>query len=706
MEPDLTTDLARPDGSHRALYRRWRAQTFSRIVGQEAVVATLRNAVRTGQVAHALLFVGPRGTGKTSVARIVAKAVNCTNLQDGDPCDACPSCVAVREGRALDVIEMDAATNNRVDQIRELVERTWTAPSDLRRKVYVIDEVQRIDQGWDVLLKTLEEPPDHVVFIFCTTDPTRIRPAVLSRVQRFDFRRLTVPQIEGKLTTILEADGRVADPAAIELVARQAAGGMRDAESMLDQLLSSTDGHLTEASVRDLLGLVDGETISAFTEALVVGDALAGIAILDGLEDAGRDLGAFVDQVVTVVRMALTARLSGSAEPGRPTWTGPALVEAARRLAAIDPSRPGVGGVRLQLELALLAPRPIGPAETIASGAFAPAPTLPAAVPASVRPVPVAMSTSAAAVVTAKAPRAARTAPRQALPPTPAAGGSPVVGSEAPPDVPVASGGPGPSTVAVDPPVAADVDGLRALDRMWPSIVADLSTSPPLKPLVDGLSPDRRRRRCRDPWIPGGDGLPQGRRRASASEPGGGHRTGARPAGRRPPGRHQPRHPPAARGRRGRADHRRRPADLRRRPRRRRGGHLMPPESASSVGIGQTSTHRSAARPLPQGGSPTMSMANLQRMAQQMQQEMLRVQGELETITVDGSAGGGVVRATVTGKQELVSVTIDPSAVDPADVEMLQDLVVAAVNDALRASRELAESKMAAVTGGLRLPGM
>ena len=315
MDPELTAEVA-PSSSapHLALYRRWRAQTFSRIVGQEAVVTTLRNAVRTGQVAHALLFVGPRGTGKTSMARIVAKALNCTNLQDGDPCDACPSCVAIRDGRTLDVVELDAATNNKVDQIRELVERTWTAPSDLRRKVFIIDEVQRITDGWDVLLKTLEEPPDHIVFILCTTDPTRIRPAVLSRVQRYEFRRLTIAQIEGKLTTILAADGREADPAAIDLVARQAAGGMRDAESMLDQLLSSSDGRLSVEAVRDLLGLVDGEVIDAFVDALVRVDPLAGIAILDEVESSGRDLGAFLDQVVVALRTALSRALVGKTE--------------------------------------------------------------------------------------------------------------------------------------------------------------------------------------------------------------------------------------------------------------------------------------------------------------------------------------------------------------------------------------------------------
>ena len=334
---------------HQAIYRRWRAQTFSEIVGQEAVVDTLRNAVRTGRVAHAVLFVGPRGTGKTSLARILAKAVNCTDLRDGDACDVCPSCVAIREGTTLDLVEIDAASNRGIDAVRELRERLPYPPGELKRKVYILDEAHQITKdAWNALLKSLEEPPDFVTFMFASTEPSGFPAAILSRLQRYDVRRLTVPEIEGKLARILEADGRTADPAAVRLIAQLAAGGMRDAESMLDQLLSSAVDTIDERRVRDLLGLADAEAVDGFVEALVTGDAATGIALLDGLEERGRDARILLDQAIDAIRARLVEELASG--DGRAT---PGLADAARRLAAIDPDRAGVGGLRLQLELAL-----------------------------------------------------------------------------------------------------------------------------------------------------------------------------------------------------------------------------------------------------------------------------------------------------------------------------------------------------------------
>jgi DNA polymerase-3 subunit gamma/tau len=482
---------------HQAIYRRWRAQTFDQIVGQQPVVETLRNAVRTGRTAHALLFVGPRGTGKTSMARIVAKALNCTDLRDGEPCDRCPSCVSIREGRALDVDEFDAASNNTVGDMRDLLPRVFTAPSDLVRKVFIVDEVQRITQGWDVLLKTLEEPPDHAVFIFCTTDSSQIRPAVLSRVQRFDFRRLTVAEIAGKLRAILEADGLEAEPEAVELIARLAAGGMRDAESMLDQLLSTGGGRLTAERVRDVLGLVDEETIDAFLRAMMGGDALAGIDILDSLDERGRDLRAFVEQSIERLRVALVAALGRPGAAGSAIGATPAaLTSAARRLAAIDPVHPGPGGLRLQLELAVLGPaadRDTSPSLAERVEAARPRPAAAGSKPERPgKPEPARPVAAEQADVSRTAPRAAparkpdvpapkpdaparKSAPEQALAP-------------APPPAPAATPELETATVATPEPSRSSPNLDLLLER-WAEIVEVLSKDPPTKPLILACRP-------------------------------------------------------------------------------------------------------------------------------------------------------------------------------------------------------------------------
>jgi len=470
---------------HQAIYRRWRAQTFGQIIGQQAVVETLRNAVRSGRTHHAYLFVGPRGTGKTSMARILAKALNCTSLHDGEPCDECPACVAIREGRSMDVAEMDAASNNRVDDMRDLLPRIYTAPSDLRVKVFIVDEVQRITQGWDVLLKTLEEPPDHALFIFCTTDSTQIRPAVLSRVQRFDFRRLTVPEIAGKLRTIMEDDGRKAEPEAIDLIARLAAGGMRDAESMLDQLLGTGTEALTAALVRDVLGLVEEETVDAFLEALVKGEAVAGIGLLDGLEERGRDLRAFTEQAVERLRVALVASLGKGAGTGLAAAGPAALAEAARRLASIDVARPGPGGLRLQLELTLLAPTRATAAEAHPSSTPAPTP-VPASAP---EPTPVPTATPAPALgASAGPPQAPASAKGSPGTEKPRASRSPVSKAAAPPG-PAPAESPQPSAPAPARPAPAGGPTLQILLERWQEIVEIVSKNPPTRPLIVACRP-------------------------------------------------------------------------------------------------------------------------------------------------------------------------------------------------------------------------
>jgi DNA polymerase-3 subunit gamma/tau len=460
--------------AHQALYRRWRAQTFSEIVGQEAVVQTLRNAVVTGRVAHAILFTGPRGTGKTSLARILAKALNCTDLSPtGDPCDRCPSCTAIREGRALDLVEIDAASNRGIDNIRDLRERLAYAPQDLRRKIYILDEAHQITKdGWNALLKSLEEPPEFVTFMFASTHPQDFPPAILSRVQRFDVRRLTVAEITGKLDMILASDGREVDPDAIKLVARLAAGGMRDAESILDQLLSSTAGRIDAEAVRDLLGLADAEAVRGYLVALVGGDPAAGMTILDGLEERGRDLRVFLDQTVESLRDRMLADV-GQGQPVEPS-----VVAAARRLAAIDTSRLGAGGLRLQMELALLDPAISSPSAVAVSA------------PVRARAAqPVEPSVSALAV---DPPHPSPVEPLAPVTPRPVPAPKPAQPRTAPPEspsVPLEPTAVPPGPAADTPPEPAPPDGappgdLERLRHGWAQVISLIGSNPSMRPLI------------------------------------------------------------------------------------------------------------------------------------------------------------------------------------------------------------------------------
>lgn len=276
--------------AHLSLYRKWRPQSFDDVVGQEPVTRTLRSAIASGRVAHAYLFSGHRGTGKTTTARILAKALNCAQGPTPDPCNRCSACVAISEGTSLDVIELDAASNRGIDEIREIRERVRLAPASSRYKVYILDEAHMLTtEAENALLKTLEEPPAHVVFVLVTTEPHRLPATILSRCQRFQFRRIPTALVVERLSRIAQQEGVQISPAALQLIARAAEGALRDAESVLDQLASSTDGPIGEAEVVQLLGLPEDEVVDAATEAVRSQDAAAALRLAAQVADSGRD---------------------------------------------------------------------------------------------------------------------------------------------------------------------------------------------------------------------------------------------------------------------------------------------------------------------------------------------------------------------------------------------------------------------------------
>lgn len=298
-----------------ALYREWRPRSFRDVVGQKHITITLQNQIKNNRIAHAYLFSGTRGTGKTSTAKIFAKAVNCLNLKDGEPCNECDICKKINSGTLMDVIELDAASNNGVDKIREIAEDVNYPPSEAKYKVYIMDEVHMLSQGAvNAFLKTLEEPPQNVIFILATTDPQRLPITILSRCQRFDFKRIRNEDTFERLRFIVKEQGVFADDKSLSLIARMCDGAMRDALSILDQGISMGNGKVEYESLLNMLGLVTNENLLKLTTSIIEKDIESSLSIIDEVVLTGKDIYYFIKDMINHMRNLLMAKVTESPE--------------------------------------------------------------------------------------------------------------------------------------------------------------------------------------------------------------------------------------------------------------------------------------------------------------------------------------------------------------------------------------------------------
>jgi len=298
--------------SYLVFARKYRPLNFDDVVGQEHVTTTLKNAIKTSRLAHAYLFAGPRGIGKTSCARILAKSLDCQNGPTVSPCNKCDSCLEINESRSMDVIEIDGASNRGIDEIRALRENVKFSPTRGRFKIYIIDEVHMLTpEAFNALLKTLEEPPEHVKFIFATTAPHKILPTILSRCQRFDFRHIPVLKIIAKLEEIAKAEKLSVDKEVLFLIAKAASGSLRDAESILDQLSSFSKERIDVDTIYSLLGMVEEDFIFELTQVLAQKNGIAAMKLVDKLINEGKDINQFIDSFIEHFRNLMVARIGG-----------------------------------------------------------------------------------------------------------------------------------------------------------------------------------------------------------------------------------------------------------------------------------------------------------------------------------------------------------------------------------------------------------
>ena len=337
---------------YQALYRKYRSQTFGQLVGQQVVARTLRQAVEQEKISHAYLFSGPRGTGKTSVAKIFAKAMNCPNQVNGEPCNDCYICESITNGSLEDVIEIDAASNNGVDEIRDIRDKSTYAPSLAKHKVYIIDEVHMLSTGaFNALLKTLEEPTENVVFILATTELHKIPATILSRVQRFEFKSIKLPDIVHHLENILATEGIAYEADAVQIIARRAEGGMRDALSILDQALSLTAGsELTTAIAEEITGSISLAALDQYVAAILAHDATAALDQLAIIFDNGKNMARFVTDLLQYLRDLLIVQTGGENTHASDLFAANLEADQARLFSLIDQATTSLADIKNSLQ--------------------------------------------------------------------------------------------------------------------------------------------------------------------------------------------------------------------------------------------------------------------------------------------------------------------------------------------------------------------
>ncbi len=663
--------------TYQVLARKWRPGTFDAVVGQEPITRTLRNALLSGRVAHAYLFTGPRGIGKTTTARLLAKGLCCTARTGAEACGACPSCQDFVSGAPVDVLEIDAASNTGVDDIRTLRENVKYAPARGRFKVYIVDEVHMLSgAAFNAFLKTLEEPPAHVVFILATTEPRRIPATVLSRCQRFDFKPISPELLTQSLTEILTRERVPFEAAALPMLVRAAEGSLRDALSLLDTAIAYGEGRLDEVGVAQLLGSSSPVHVRAFVTALVGRDGAAALEAIDRAAQAGEDLLLLCREVIETVRRLLVLKVNPS---GAFADLASSETESLKAIGAAATADELIYLLRSFLEADSEMRRSPHPRVELEV----------AAVRTTQRPEPQAMDALLAKVEDALG--RLRMSPGAAS--GPSAGARPAVIQEnllalpqrepapaATPRSPAPSREPKAERVERPKPTAAVQTADVSLAEGWQRVVDDIMarkallgsvlqhatpvaiTEGVLTIAVEGnhfhkeMLNDRGNRDLINQVL----SAASARRpalRARRSGTGGGRR--AEPSGR--------------------------PGGLERIPG--RGGR------------------RAAAGP---GGRsvPVKGFGNIMKEAQKLQAQMEQLQAEVAKKNVQATAGGGMVTVEANGRQEILSIKIDREVINPDDAQMLEDLVLAACNEALRKSREMVQAEMSKVTAGLKLPGL